>query len=66
MKIKMKGHRKQTETAMKLWFKWVEDYNVNGLTVKEISEKYINPKTNKPYTRANIYFAFHRLEKLTA
>lgn len=65
IKIEFRKRRKQTTEAMKIWFKWLEEYN-SGMTVAEVAKSHINPKTNKPYTKANVYFAFHRLEELTA
>lgn len=38
----------------KFWVQVVEDYN-DGVPVPEISQKYVNKRTGKPYSRQQIY-----------
>lgn len=61
MKIKYQGHSRRTERAKELWVKIATDYNA-GLSPEQIRKRYTNPNTNKPYTRAYIYWVLNRVK----
>lgn len=53
--------RRQRETKA-FWIKIVTDINA-GMTPDQIAERYINPKTHKPYTREHIYWVIRKINK---
>lgn len=56
--IKIPSKRKQAFSDFML--RVATDINA-GSTPEEIAEKYINPKTNKPYTREHIYWVIRQI-----
>lgn len=47
--------------AMKVWVKMKKDFDA-GMAPEKIAEKYINPRTKKPYTRVHVYEVLRILE----
>lgn len=41
--------------ANRVWLEIANDYYSNTMSIAEIRQKYINPKTEKPYSRQWIY-----------
>ena len=44
------------------WAKVVEDYNA-GVKPEDIAQKYINPRTNKPYSRQHIHAIIKKMRE---
>ena len=67
--IKIIDQRKQYLENLKketreFWLNVVADYN-GGMNAKEIAAKYINPRTQRPYSRQHIHAIIRKMrEKL--
>jgi len=60
-KVGINTERKQD--TLVLWKKVVADFKKN-IPPSRISEKYINDRTNRPYTTRHIYFILHSMNVL--
>ena len=63
MRITYRGNLTRTQKASSTWFQLANDYK-NGLPIKDIINKYINPQTGRQYSRAYIYWVLKRVQKL--
>lgn len=61
----IKYHRKTIERKanVKRWLLMATDY-VSGMSAVAVANKYINPKTDKPYTRGAVYGILKKVQKL--
>lgn len=64
MKILKKGHLQQKIRTRKIWVNIANDY-LSGMSISDISKKYINSKTNKSYSREHIYLILRQVRKMT-
>lgn len=53
---------KRRKATSEFWLRVATDLNA-GMTPDEIAGRYINPKTEKPYTREHIYWVIRQLKK---
>jgi len=58
---KYKGSYRKRKATMDFWLKVATDLNA-GLTPREISTRYINPHTDKNYTREHIYYVIREIK----
>lgn len=56
MKVKLQGHTRRRERAIKLWEKIANDYE-NGMEIEKIAKKYKR-------TVVHIYWAMRELQKI--
>lgn len=63
MKIEYQKYKIRKKRAVDFWLKVAADYN-SGISATDISKKYINPVTNKHYTREHIYWILKKINKI--
>lgn len=63
MKLPKQNHIKRKTEAREFWVRVATDYRA-GMTPTEIAQRYINPKTNKPYTREHIHWVLNQIRKM--
>ena len=63
MKVNYQGHEERTKRASIIWRQIAKDYN-SGMSVKEITQKYKNPVTKKPYTNTYVYWVLKKVQQL--
>lgn len=51
----------RAKTAKSLWLRVATDLAA-GLSISEVSERYINPLTGKPYSHSHIYWIIRQLK----
>ncbi len=60
MEIELRGHARRKKKAKDFWLRVATDYN-GGMSPSTISKRYINPKTQKSYTREHIYWVLRQV-----
>lgn len=57
---KLSTNTKRKKEARDLWLRIATDIN-GGITPEEVAKRYVNPRTNKPYTIKHIYWVIRQL-----
>lgn len=62
MSLKYKGHEKRKREAEIFAQTVINEFSPQGLdlSVKQIAQRHINPKTNRPYSREHIHLILRR------
>lgn len=63
MKIEYQNYKLRKKKAVDFWLKVAADYNA-GVSAQELSTRYINPVTNKHYTRQHIYWILKKINSI--
>lgn len=63
MQIEYDGNKSRRREVKDLWLRIATDFNAK-IPVDIIRERYLNPKTGKPYNRTHIYYILKQVKEM--